>query len=167
MSTNPFTVSTSYLATQQQLRRERVKFTFYSVLGALIVFCLALLFQGCQHHEAASENPIKSREAAIAAPAKSMPASTAARPVVSEEKSPGVSALVPVQTRAVPAATAPVEMAVKAPVAQTLYVVKPGDSLSRIAKITGTTVVAIKAVNGLASERISAGKTLKIPNTNS
>jgi LysM repeat protein len=46
---------------------------------------------------------------------------------------------------------------------QTLYVVKSGDTLSRIAKVHGTTIKALKAVNGLASDRIIVGAKLKIP----
>jgi LysM repeat protein len=44
-----------------------------------------------------------------------------------------------------------------------LYVVKSGDTLTKIAKAHGTTVKAIKAANNLATNRISVGKKLKIP----
>jgi N-acetylmuramoyl-L-alanine amidase len=43
------------------------------------------------------------------------------------------------------------------------YVVKSGDSLSRIARTHGTTVKAIKAANGLTSDHIVAGQSLKLP----
>lgn len=43
------------------------------------------------------------------------------------------------------------------------YVVKSGDTLGRIAKAHGTTVKAIKSANGLTSDRIAVGKTLKLP----
>jgi LysM repeat protein len=43
------------------------------------------------------------------------------------------------------------------------YVVKSGDSLRRIARTHGTTVQAIKAANGLTSDRIAAGQDLKLP----
>jgi LysM repeat protein len=46
---------------------------------------------------------------------------------------------------------------------QTFYVVKSGDTLSHIAKVHGTTIKALKAVNGLASDRIIVGAKLKIP----
>jgi LysM repeat protein len=46
---------------------------------------------------------------------------------------------------------------------ETLYVVKSGDSLTRIAKAHGTTVKALKAANGLQSDRIVVGAKLKIP----
>lgn len=43
------------------------------------------------------------------------------------------------------------------------YVVKSGDSLARIARTHGTTVKAIKAANGLTSDHIVAGQSLKLP----
>ncbi|MBE7493426.1 MAG: LysM peptidoglycan-binding domain-containing protein [Verrucomicrobiaceae bacterium] len=43
------------------------------------------------------------------------------------------------------------------------YTIKPGDSLSTIAARNGTTVAKLKAANGLKSDLIRAGKTLKIP----
>ena len=45
------------------------------------------------------------------------------------------------------------------------YVVKSGDTLDRIARSHGTTVRAIKAANGLTSDRIVAGRSLKMPGT--
>ena len=44
-----------------------------------------------------------------------------------------------------------------------LYVVKSGDTLTKIAKAHGTTVRAIKAANNLTTNRIAVGKKLKIP----
>ncbi len=41
--------------------------------------------------------------------------------------------------------------------------VKAGDTLVRIAKEHQTTVAAIKAANGLTSDRIAVGRSLKIP----
>lgn len=43
------------------------------------------------------------------------------------------------------------------------YTIKSGDSLSVIAAKNGTTVAKLKAANGLSSDLIRAGKTLKIP----
>jgi LysM repeat protein len=47
--------------------------------------------------------------------------------------------------------------------APTHYVVKSGDSLRQIARTHGTTVQAIKAANGLTSDSIAAGQSLKMP----
>ena len=49
--------------------------------------------------------------------------------------------------------------------AQARYVVKSGDSLARIARAHKTTVQALKAANGLTSERIIAGQSLRLPET--
>ncbi|UJW73509.1 peptidoglycan DD-metalloendopeptidase family protein [Rhizobium sp. SL42] len=43
------------------------------------------------------------------------------------------------------------------------YVVKPGDSLARIAKATGTPVEQLKKANGLTTANIRIGQTLRIP----
>ena len=43
------------------------------------------------------------------------------------------------------------------------YVVKPGDSLARIAKATGTPVDQLKKANGLTTANIRIGQTLRIP----
>ena len=43
------------------------------------------------------------------------------------------------------------------------YVVKSGDTLGRIAKTHHTTIKAIKAANGLMTDRIAVGKSLTIP----
>ncbi len=49
------------------------------------------------------------------------------------------------------------------PAYQRTYVVKPGDTLYRIAGMFGTTVTALRAANGLASDLIYAGTVLYIP----
>lgn len=58
---------------------------------------------------------------------------------------------------------APTYEASSAEVESTLYIVVPGDSLSRIAAKFSTTVRAIKSANGLSSDRIYAGQDLLIP----
>lgn len=45
----------------------------------------------------------------------------------------------------------------------TLYTVKPGDSLWNIAREYGTTVDAIKSLNGLSSDLLRVGQQLLIP----
>jgi LysM repeat protein len=44
-----------------------------------------------------------------------------------------------------------------------VYVVKTGDTLTKIAKSHGTTVKALEAANNLSTTRITVGKKLKIP----
>ena len=55
---------------------------------------------------------------------------------------------------------------VTTPLGANVYVVKPGDSLGKIAKSHGTTVTALKAVNSLATDRINVGQKLTIPDKN-
>jgi hypothetical protein len=43
------------------------------------------------------------------------------------------------------------------------YTIKSGDSLGAIARKNGTTVAKLKSANGMSSDKIRAGKTLKIP----
>lgn len=47
--------------------------------------------------------------------------------------------------------------------ADTTYKVRKGDTLSGIARKHGTTITAVKRANGLKSDRILAGQTLRIP----
>jgi LysM repeat protein len=44
-----------------------------------------------------------------------------------------------------------------------IYVVKAGDSLTRIASQHGTSVKALKSLNGLKTDRINVGQKLKVP----
>ncbi|MCM2472197.1 peptidoglycan DD-metalloendopeptidase family protein [Rhizobium sp. CG5] len=47
------------------------------------------------------------------------------------------------------------------------YVVKPGDSLSKIAKATGTPMDALKSANGIKDGNIRIGQSLKLPGAGS
>lgn len=49
------------------------------------------------------------------------------------------------------------------PVSGKGYKVKAGDSLEKIARAHGTTVQAIKTLNGMSADKIVVGKTLQIP----
>jgi LysM repeat protein len=69
-----------------------------------------------------------------------------------------------------PASPAPAALGFKepaaadsAPASGSVYKVKPGETLTRIAKQHGTTVRALRAANGLKSDRIHVGQKLKIP----
>ncbi len=91
-----------------------------------------------------------------------------------EEANPGLN---PVRLQIgqklnIPAAAAtavPSNTSIAAPVAATgtesytIYTVKSGDVLERIARNNNTTVSAIKAANGMKLDRINVGQKLKIP----
>jgi LysM repeat protein len=169
MSSNPFNLPTTYLADQQQMRRERVKVTFYAVVGTMVVFCLTLLFQGCKHQQIGTEIPAEvssmtppvetasSTLQSMEEPhSQTVTAAHAATPQAPAVQSP------PVQAAVVQPSPAPVPRPVAA--APSIdYVIKQGDSLFGIAKAHGTTVQAIKSANQLSSDRILVGKSLKIP----
>jgi len=59
--------------------------------------------------------------------------------------------------------TGAADTAAEATGSTTTYTVKSGDVLERIAKNHGTTVKAIRAANGLKTDRITVGQKLKIP----
>lgn len=62
-----------------------------------------------------------------------------------------------------PAAATGAPTAAASETGETVYVVKSGDNLARIARRHGTTVNAIKAANNLTSDRIRVGQKLKVP----
>ncbi|WP_309380638.1 LysM peptidoglycan-binding domain-containing protein [Cerasicoccus frondis] len=61
----------------------------------------------------------------------------------------------------------PVQGILGAPANQLSYRVKAGDTLSEIAQAYGVTVRDLQRTNGLTSDRILIGQTLKIPTSNS
>jgi LysM repeat protein len=61
------------------------------------------------------------------------------------------------------ATTAAAAAAEPLPPGVVLYEVKPRDNLTRIAQAQGTTVEAIRQLNGMTSDRIYVGRKLKIP----
>ena len=76
-----------------------------------------------------------------------------------------VSALEPIASNQ-PTALAPTDSPtskLEAAATKERYLVKRGDTLLGIAKAHHTTVDAIKTANGLATDRIIAGKELKLP----
>lgn len=68
---------------------------------------------------------------------------------------PGVPAAIPVPGTPITPEAPPAEA--------TTYTIQSGDSLWRIARDNGTTVEALKQLNGLTSDIIVVGKTLMIP----
>ncbi len=182
---NPFLEPGSILVEQERKRRERFKVSVYVGLGAMTVFLLGLLIEGCQRADTpsvtsnsnptdsnaptnaladtgASTNgaiPLPTQPAAITAGAESNP------PVVSAAVAPASNAPA-VETVANVTPAQPSVATNDNPTAEAkeeIYVIKSGDTLSRIAKDHHTTVQAIKAANGLKTDRILAGKKLKLP----
>jgi nucleoid-associated protein YgaU len=145
-ASNPFQIPACFQKVDfQQRRRQRFKNGFIAAVAALVILLVGLLIEGCKTEQATST---------------AAPTSLGAAP-------PQVNQPLVVDQRLNPAPQ-PNFNSTARPVAfvshpQTLYVVKSGDTLSRIAKVHGTTIKALKAVNGLASDRIIVGAKLKIP----
>ncbi|HWH71470.1 MAG TPA: LysM peptidoglycan-binding domain-containing protein [Candidatus Sulfotelmatobacter sp.] len=181
---NPFIEPGSLLVELERRRRHRFQVGVYAVLGALLCMLMGLLIQGCQTARPKTVTPLEptptlsanpTTNATLAAPPKletnTAPASVAAPD--KDARGPSARTSIP-GSPATPAASAvpsaPTGNALehapaKPAAAETIYVVKAGDSLSRIAKAHGTTVAALKAANGLKSDQIVVGKKLKIPRT--
>ena len=158
---NPFQIPSCLQASLQQQRRERFKKTVLLGVGATVALLTGLLILGCksEHAKAAStqsatleapaETPAPVMTAPVAEPKHiSLPVAPTSHPVVAPVSAPIVSK----EGANVPAVRT-----------ASVYVVKPADTLTRIAKTHGTTVSALKAANGLDTDRIAVGMKLKLP----
>jgi len=154
-TSNPFQIPVCLQrADSEQRRRERFKKGFIAVVAAIVVLLVGLLIEGCMTEKAANLAP-SPKVTDLPTPRQSQPVSAAQKPDLNSQ-------LNPVEPRQPAAFVANGDAAV-ANHAETLYVVKPGDSLTRIAKTHGTTVKALKAANSLDNDRIVVGAKLKIP----
>jgi LysM repeat protein len=156
---NPFQIPTCLQrADSQQRRRERFKKGFIAAVLALVILLVGLLIEGCMSEQTASAPPAKKAVQPTGVPASwtnpsSDPARLAQQPKPVTQPSPAVASR--------PAPAVAKENATAQP--ESIYMVKSGDSLTRIAKSHGTTVQALKTANGLKNDRIVVGAKLKIP----
>ena len=151
-TSNPFQIpSCLQRADSQQRRRGRFKKGFIAVVAAVVILLVGLLIEGCMSEKTTTTTPAKN-VSDLSAP-QANPALMAAKP----SPQPNLNAT----SRIAPPVSK--EKAVTASHSETLYVVKSGDTLTRIAKVHGTTVKALKAANGLEGDRIVVGARLKIP----
>ncbi|MBU6409449.1 MAG: LysM domain-containing protein [Verrucomicrobia bacterium] len=139
----------------ERRRRERFKKYVFVSIAVAVLLLVGLLIQGCKSERAAAGGPIPSAAAVSTLPAMPEPASQdaiTAAPIAMPSPQPTVSKLDrPAQSKHAAATVA--------------VAVRSGDTLSGIARLHRTTVAAIKAANGLDSDHIFAGQTLKIPQT--
>ena len=162
---NPFLGTSLSSAERERKRREAFKFGVFAALAAMTLLLAGLLIQGCRNNQVtADESTVASGEPAThsspdaAAPPTVQPptAQTNAAPTPTP---PPANAAAPEPVPDAPLAPAPV-----APASQpSLYTIHSGDTLGKIAKAHGTTVSALKALNHLKSDRITAGDKLKLP----
>jgi 5'-nucleotidase / UDP-sugar diphosphatase len=160
---NPFQIPSCFKLDIEQRRRERFKKTVVAAVIVSAALVVGLLIEGCVSEKSAAITPLPPENTA-AAPAPT----TEAAPAPLSQPSPSVPAaqntllLQPSPVAMVPKTASPVASPKKT-AGGTVYLVKSGDTLTRIAKAHGTTIAALKSANNLASDRINVGEKLKIP----
>jgi LysM repeat protein len=133
-ATNPFQITSWAEINREQRRRDRFKKTVIVAVAVAVLLLAGLLIEGCKIERATTATPVTPPSPVAAVPA--------APPAASVSKG---------------------NMMTDAGQTTTVYVVKSGDTLSRIAKAHGTTVKAIEAANSLNGDQIVVGAKLKIP----
>jgi LysM repeat protein len=159
---NPFQIPVCLQrADTQQRRRERFKRGFIAVVAATVVLLVGLLIEGCMTEKSATAAPTPGQKITVQPTPLVTPTDTFAeqRPEKSSHQAAPATLNVTRQSAA-PAASdnTPASSSIKS-----IYVVKSGDTLIRIAKVHGTTVKALKTANNLSNDRIMVGAKLKIP----
>jgi len=158
-TTNPFQVpSCLQRASLQQRRQNRVKKIVISSIAALTALLVFLLVEGCMSDRAKSAGLTKEIAASTPAtlPVSEAPA-TLPKPAVTEQSKPFAPPA--------PVAISPLRDA-KSRVLNgpaIFYVVKSGDTLSRIAKCYRVPVKTIMAFNNLSDDHLTVGTKLKLP----
>lgn len=154
-TSNPFQIPACLQrADSLQRRRERFKKGFIAVVAAVVMLLVGMLIQGCMTEKTATTTPAKN--------ASDLSAPQANPALMAEQKpTPGPQPNLNATSRIAPPVSK--EKAATASHPESLYVVKSGDTVTRIAKGHGTTVKALKAANGLEGDRLVVGARLKIP----
>ncbi len=158
-TTNPFQLPAWSAINREQRRQARFKKTVIAIISAIVLLLIGLLIEGCRSERAAlvpTETPPSQAQAVPAMPPTTMASAEEQKPAVSPPSEPATAspASPPVaQENTVPAASQ----------SGTIYIVKSGDTLTRIARTYGTTIKAIEAANDLNGDRIVVGVKLKIP----
>lgn len=155
-SANPFQIPTCFQIDAERKSRARFKRNVLATIAAAVLLLVGLLIEGCKSERAAASTPSSPQLAAIPA-VTPQPAPTAQPALVPMPRSnPGV----------MPQPVPTVQKASMTPTfSQTpsVYIVKSGDTLMKIAKAHGVTLSALKSANDLANDKILVGAKLKIP----
>lgn len=143
-------------------KRRQIPIAVFTIVAVHVVLFLSLLgSSGCSRNKAhlTSDDRAPTRPSFAHATADSNTGSALVEePVMAE---PAVlSPTEASQNRS--AAAAQSLVSASGDLAAKIYVVKPGDSLSKIARANGTTPKAIKQVNGLKNDVIRVGQKLRL-----
>jgi LysM repeat protein len=156
---NPFQIPSCFKLDIEQRRRERFKKTVVTTVIVSAAVVIGLLIEGCVSERSQSAvtplPPAAAQTQAVntANPAPAQPGS---------QSIPHTSfAVQPCPVATVPKTATPVES--PHATGEAVYLVRSGDSLTRIAKTHGTTVKALKLANSLTNDKIMVGEQLKIP----
>ncbi|MFZ0826950.1 MAG: LysM peptidoglycan-binding domain-containing protein [Verrucomicrobiia bacterium] len=125
-------------------------------MAAIVVLLVGALIEGCMSEQAANTTPTASSKVT------DLPTSSLNQPLA-VSPAPDSSSPTTLATTHKPAAAVVHENTPATSHSESLYVIKPGDTLTRIARTHGTTVKALKAANSLENDHIVVGARLKIP----
>jgi LysM repeat protein len=141
---NPFVPTVCLISVSVRSRHERFKKVFFGILAAHVVLLLGLLITDYPNEQVVSAKELPGGPAPLAVPAvRALAASSV----------PAQAVLPRPPASSTPAPARP----------ETVYSVISSDTINDIARRHGTTVKAIKAVNGLSTERLRVGQKLKMP----
>jgi len=155
-ATNPFQIPSCFQIDHERRRRERFKRTFIAVVTAGVLLLVGLLIEGCMSEHARAATPAGTVTDLQAPSLNLPPVATPPNPISLPQPNPQPA--VSQSAMAVSKANTP-----PAGRSETVYVIKAGDTLTRIARAHRTTVKAIEEANDLASDHISVGTKLKLP----
>jgi LysM repeat protein len=140
----PFVPTVCLITVPSRRRRELFKKVFFGVLAAPLVLLLGLLITDYHHELVVSAKELPGGPAPVAVPAAGVLAASSAPGQAALPRPPAASTQAPARP-------------------ETVYSVISSDTLDGIAKRHGTTVKAIRAANGLSTDRLSIGQRLMIP----
>ena len=160
-ASNPFQIPSCFQISLQQRRRERFKKSVIAVAAGTTVLLAVLLILGCnsEHARTASAMTVATGASTTSTVTSEADLATGASFV----STPTASSPSPIVTAAAALAVSKAGVTDSASRPATSYLVKRADTLSRIAKIHGTTVSALKVANDLDTDRIAIGMKLKLP----
>ena len=164
-SSNPFQIPVCLQrADSQQRRRERFKRGFIAALAAFVVLLVGALIEGCMSEQAVNATPTTSSKVAdLRTPRLNQLPTPRLNQTAEAWPAPDSSSQPKLAPLHKPATVIANENLPAPSHSETVYVIKSGDTLTRIAKTHGTTVKALKAANNLANDHIVVGARLKIP----